>query len=110
MWGGLKERSSLGRSRCGSSGGLRRLIPIAIVLLLVSITACGEIEGESASSGSSIDSTPEKMDGSSSYEFEAEDIERAESASPEVQEYCAGASSEAQEVGCLSHVEANDIP
>lgn len=47
---------------------------------------------------------PEKLDGTESNEFEAEDIEAAENASPEVQEYCSGAVSEAQYEGCLSHV------
>jgi len=57
-----------------------------------------------------VDHTPERLDGSSSQEFEADDIERAENASDEVAEYCSGAASEAQEVGCLSHVDESDIP
>lgn len=57
-----------------------------------------------------VDPTPEKLDGTSSMEFEADDIERAENASDAVAEYCAGAVSEAQEVGCLSHVDESDIP
>ncbi len=57
-----------------------------------------------------IDPTPETIDGSPSYEFEQDDIDRAEEASPEVQEYCSGAVSEAQYVGCLSHVDEWDIP
>lgn len=60
--------------------------------------------------GERFDPTPERIDGSSSSEFEPADIERAEEASPEVQAYCAGAESEAQEVGCLSHVDEDDIP
>jgi hypothetical protein len=52
----------------------------------------------------------EKLDGTPSQELEAEDIEQAENASEEVQEYCSGAVSEAQEVGCLSHVDESDIP
>ena len=51
-----------------------------------------------------------KLDGKQSPEFEADDIERAESASDAVAEYCAGAVSEAQEVGCLSHVDESDLP
>lgn len=57
-----------------------------------------------------IDPTPERLDGTSSYEFEPDDIARAESASQELQDYCAGAVSEAQEIGCLSHVDPEDIP
>lgn len=63
-----------------------------------------------AACGSSIDSTPERQDGTPSYEFEPADIERAENASEAVREYCSGAVSEAQEVGCLSHVDESDIP
>jgi hypothetical protein len=74
------------------------------VALVVTLSAggCGEDESDG---GSSIDPTPEKLDGSSSYEFEQDDLERAESASPVVQAYCEGAVSEAQETGCLSHVD-----
>lgn len=76
-----------------------------------------EIEGEeieeeeAAYAGSSyINPTPMKENGEPSYEFEPEDIERAEEAPTEVQEYCEGAVSEAQEVGCLSHVEPSEVP
>lgn len=81
-----------------------------LVALSFGLAACGENGGASFSGGDEIDPTPEKLDGSSSYEFETSDIERAEGASPAVQEYCAGAVSEAQEVGCLSHVDDADIP
>lgn len=57
-----------------------------------------------------VDSTPEAADGSPSYEFEQDDIDRANDASEEVQDYCSGAVSEAQYVGCLSHVDEWDIP
>lgn len=50
------------------------------------------------------------MDGSESTEFEPDDIERAEEASDAVKDYCAGAKSEAQRVGCESHVTEEDIP
>lgn len=65
---------------------------------------------EGSISGRPINPTPEKENGEDSYEFEPEDIERAENAPQAVQEYCAGAVSEAQEVGCLSHVEASEVP
>ena len=57
-----------------------------------------------------VDPTPETVDGSSSGEFEQDDIDRANGASEEVQEYCSGAVSEAQYVVCLSHVDAWDLP
>ena len=63
-----------------------------------------------AGCGAGIDSTPEKIDGSQSSEFESDDIERAEDASEAVKEYCSGAVSEAQRIGCESHVTEEDIP
>lgn len=57
-----------------------------------------------------VDPKPEKLDGSSSSEFEQDDLDRANNASDAVREYCSGAASEAQEVGCLSHVDESDIP
>lgn len=57
-----------------------------------------------------IDSTPENINGIPSHEFEPADIRRAQQASPEVRAYCSGAVSEAQYVGCLSHVDESDIP
>lgn len=84
--------------------------PVALVALVLALAACGETESGSSREGAALDPTPEKLNGSSSYEFEQDDVEQAESASPEVQEYCQGAVSEAQELGCLSHVEEGDIP
>jgi hypothetical protein len=60
--------------------------------------------------GKQIDPTPEKLNGAPSHEFEQSDIERAQYATPAVQDYCSGAVSEAQRVGCLSHVDESDIP
>ena len=56
-----------------------------------------------------IDPTPENMDGVPSKEFESDDIARANAASLLIRLYCDGAISEAQEVGCLSHVSIRDI-
>lgn len=56
------------------------------------------------------DPTPETIDGTPSHEFEPADIQQAEGASSAVQDYCAGTVSEAQEAGCLSHVDDSDIP
>ena len=64
----------------------------------------------SGSNGDAIDPTPTKLDGSESQEFESEDIERARDASDRVRDYCADAVSEAQELGCLSHVDEGDSP
>lgn len=51
-----------------------------------------------------------QLDGTESHEFEPEDIEAAREASDAVKEYCAGAVSEAQRVGCESHVTDEDLP
>ena len=82
------------------SQGSLRLAALAVSAALF-VGGCGE-EG--------VDPAPEKQDGTESTEFEPEDIEAANNASDAVKEYCAGAVSEAQEVGCLSHVEESDIP
>ena len=81
-----------------SRAGTRALIGL---LAAVALAGCGE---------PAVDPTPEKLDGSSSYEFEPDDIEAAEGASDAVKDYCAGAVSEAQRVGCESHVTEDDIP
>lgn len=60
--------------------------------------------------GEEIDPTPEKLDGTPSYEFEQEDLEAAEEASDAVKDYCADAVSEAQRLGCESHVTEDEIP
>jgi hypothetical protein len=73
---------------------------VLLMLLVVLLIGCG----------SDVDPTPEKKDGTPSYEFEAEDIEAAENASDAVKEYCSGAVSEAQRVGCEAHVTEEDIP
>lgn len=80
----------------------RSLGPTALVAVAFAFGACGDERN--------VDSTPTKLDGKPSHEFEADDIERAESSSDAVAEYCAGAVSEAQEVGCLSHVDESDLP
>jgi hypothetical protein len=81
----------------------QRVATLATAGLIFLLTACG-------GGDSGIDPTPEKLNGQPSQEFEQEDIERAESASPAVRDYCSGAVSEAQRIGCLSHVDESDIP
>jgi major membrane immunogen (membrane-anchored lipoprotein) len=77
---------------------MKRVLLVVILALLLG--ACG----------SEVDPTPEKKDGTPSYEFEQDDIEAAENASDAVKEYCADAVSEAQRVGCEAHVTEDDIP
>jgi hypothetical protein len=62
------------------------------------------------SCGEEVDPTPEKLDGTPSYEFEQEDLKAAEEASDAVKDYCADAVSEAQRLGCESHVTEDEIP
>jgi hypothetical protein len=78
----------------------RRLLLLAGACLLV---GCGD-------STAGIDPTPERLDGSQSQEFEQDDLERAAGASDAVKEYCSGAVSEAQRLGCESHVTDADLP
>jgi len=80
---------------------ISRLTVIVGVASVLFLGGCGD---------SGVDPTPERKDGSSSGEFESDDIEKAEGASDALREYCSGAVSEAQEVGCLSHADESDIP
>lgn len=63
-----------------------------------------------AGSDDYVDPTPERQDGTASYEFEQDDIDAADGASEAAKDYCSGAVSEAQYVGCISHVDESDIP
>jgi hypothetical protein len=97
-----------------AAGGLRpnqradrksiRLRRLALALAVSALAGCG------STSASDIDSTPTKLDGTESHEFEQDDIEAAAEASDGVKEYCAGAVSEAQRLGCESHVTEEDLP
>lgn len=71
-----------------------------LLILALAIAGCGE----------SVDSTPERLDGSESHEFEQEDLDAAAGASDAVREYCSDAVSEAQRLGCESHVTEDEIP
>jgi hypothetical protein len=77
---------------------------LSALLAAIALAACGD------SGGGGLDPTPEKLDGTSSYEFEQDDLDRAENASDAVKEYCADAVSEAQRIGCESHVTDEDLP
>lgn len=89
---------------------MRKRLCLAALLVVLGLTSCDYGEGSKQGRAGGVDATPEKLDGSSSNEFEADDINAANGASQAVQDYCAGAASEAQEVGCLSHVDEGDIP
>ena len=90
------------------------MLVVVGLCLAAGVSACGsDGSGRYNNSGlgaGQLDPTPEKLDGGESTEFEAEDIERAEGASDAVKGYCSDAVSEAQELGCLSHVDEGDIP
>ncbi|MGH2948305.1 MAG: hypothetical protein ACRDPC_18965 [Solirubrobacteraceae bacterium] len=77
---------------------------LALVLVVAGLAGCGS-GGES-----SLDSTPEKLDGTESYEFEQDDLDAAAGANDAVKEYCADAVSEAPRLGCESHVTDEDLP
>ncbi len=80
---------------------MRRWSTFVVVLAIGALVGCG---------GSGVDPTPEDKNGVPSHEFEQDDIDRANSASQAVKDYCSGAVSEAQYVGCISHVDESDIP
>jgi hypothetical protein len=79
--------------------------PVVASLMALALAGCG-----SGGGGSELDATPEKIEGTPSYEFEQEDLDAAEGASDAVKEYCADAVSEAQRLGCESHVTEDEIP
>jgi hypothetical protein len=76
---------------------------LALLLVAAALAGCG-------GAGSGIDSTPEQLDGTESDEFEQEDLDAAASASDAVKGYCSDAVSEAQRLGCESHVTDDDLP
>ena len=84
---------------------LRLHAPVVAILMALALAGCG-----SGGGGSELDATPEKIDGSPSYEFEQEDLDAAEGASDAVKEYCADAVSKAQRLGCESYVTEDEIP
>jgi hypothetical protein len=72
----------------------------AVALVAVALSGCGDTP----------DPTPQKLDGSPSSQFEQEDLDAAAGASDAVKDYCSGAVSEAQRLGCESHVTDEDLP
>jgi hypothetical protein len=77
---------------------------LTVFLAVAALAGCG------SDAGSSLDATPKKLDGTESHEFEQDDLDAAAEASDAVEEYCADAVSEAQRLGCESHVTDEDIP
>jgi len=77
---------------------------LAVIVATLALDGCG------ADGSSGVDQTPTKLDGTESYEFEQDDLDAAAGASDAVNEYCADAVSEAQRLGCESHVTDADIP
>lgn len=86
---------------------MRSAAAIAVALILLGGVGCSLGEERE---GAGVNPTPTKENGEPSYQFEPEDIERAEEAPESVRRYCEGAVSEAQEVGCLSHVNPSEVP
>ena len=76
---------------------------VSLVSILFALAGCG-------GGSHSIDSTPQKLDVTESHEFEQDDIDRAGRASDAGKEYCADAVSEAQRLGCESHVTDDEVP
>jgi hypothetical protein len=79
-------------------------------ILMAAAAIATAVGGCSTGGSSNIDSTPTKLDGTESHEFEQQDLDAAAGASDAVKEYCAGAASEAQRLGCESHVTDEDLP
>lgn len=80
---------------------MRARVTAFAVALVISLT----MVGCASNGGPSLT----KKDGTQSQEFEQDDLDRADEASDAVKEYCSGAVSEAQRVGCESHVTEDDI-
>ena len=87
---------------------MKMWLAIGLVVLVGGASACGSASNSEGTG--SLNPTPLKKNGERSHEFEPDDIQRAERAPPAVREYCEGAVSEAQEIGCLSHVDESDLP
>lgn len=84
-------------------------MPLVVrTLAAVTVVGCLLLAGCSEDNRD-VDPTPENQTGAPSGEFEEADIDAAESASELVGIYCEGAESEAQEVGCLSHVSDSEV-
>lgn len=99
---------------------MRRVL-LALLIVIAPASGCADNDatnkGGPESSASppmsattGVDPTPENQYGVPSNEFEPNDIERANSAPQAVKDYCDGAVSEAQYVGCISHVDESDLP
>ncbi|MGH2959049.1 MAG: hypothetical protein ACRDKE_05550 [Solirubrobacterales bacterium] len=84
---------------------LRRWVAAGFLILVLGGAGAG-----CGSDQTPIENGPLKQDGTRSSEFEQDDLDRADEASDAVKDYCSGAVSEAQRIGCESHVSESDIP
>lgn len=99
------------RTRGSLPVSLRPVSALATLMAVCALVGCGSTADDTVNRDSQrVDPTPEKIDGTPSYEFEEDDIDAAEGASDAVKDYCAGAVSEAQRIGCEAHVTENEIP
>jgi predicted small lipoprotein YifL len=90
---------------CRYVGPMARLkTSLAVIVAALALSGCG------ADGSNEFDPTPTKLDGTESHEFEQEDLDAAAGASDAVKDYCAEAVSEAQRLGCESHVTDAEIP
>lgn len=93
------------------------VLAAGFVLVALMLTGCGasaedggrDFQGP-ADEAPAINPTPEKENGEPSYEFEPSDIERAEEAEQSVRNTAKAQFQKRKEVGCLSHVQPNEVP
>lgn len=103
----------LNRTSLPFQPGPRLGVLTAVFILSFGLAGCAnplEDRSQAPASQTKASPGPLKVDGTRSTEFEEDDLRRADDASQSVKEYCAGAVSEAQRLGCESHVSESDIP
>jgi len=75
----------------------------SLAVILITFAGCG------ADGAGGLDSTPQRFDGTESHEIEQEDVDAAAGASDAVRDYCADSVSEAQRLGCESHITDDEV-
>lgn len=84
---------------------------VVVALATLALGGCGGSAGDASNPARGTDdATPTKLDGTASHEFEQDDLDAAAAASDAVKDYCADAVSEAQRLGCESHVTDGELP